>query len=162
VDGARRRADNARRFSEAVVCVDEGSCIASSSRSKPPPPRVLVVEDEDSIATLVQVMLVSDERVRFLGRAHDGREALTMAVLLDPDVILMDLEMPVLDGVEASRRLRARGSTACIIVHTGVANVERIEEAEEAGADAFVTKVPRGEKLVEAIVTESARRRKKS
>jgi CheY-like chemotaxis protein len=119
-----------------------------------PPVRVLVVEDENNMATVVQTMLASDERIEIVGRAHDGREALSMAASLDPDVILMDLEMPLMDGVEATRRLRESASTVCIIVHTNVEDVSRLRDAEDAGADAFVTKVPTAEKLAEVILTE--------
>jgi CheY-like chemotaxis protein len=116
------------------------------------PRRVLLVEDDDNLATLVKVMLGSDGRVEFLGRARHGREALTMAASLNPDVILMDLQMPVMDGAEATRRLRRLGSTARIVVLTGVEDVGLIKEARDAGADAFVTKVPTHEHLMSVVL----------
>lgn len=121
-------------------------------RSQGRPRRVLLVEDDDNLATLVKVMLASDSRVEVLGRARHGREALTMAASLNPDVIVMDLQMPVMDGAEATRRLRKVGSTARIVVLTGVEDVGLIREARDAGADAFVTKVPTHEHLMSVVL----------
>jgi CheY-like chemotaxis protein len=115
--------------------------------------RVLIVEDEDDMAALVQVMLASDNRIEIVGRARHGREALTMAASLNPDVILMDLQMPVMDGIEATRRLRRFGSASRIVVLTGVEDAGRVREAREAGADAFVTKVPTAEHLAEVVLS---------
>ena len=116
------------------------------------PRRVLLVEDDDNLAALVRVMLAPDGRVEVLGRARHGREALTMAASQNPDVILMDLQMPVMNGVEATRRLRKLGSTARIVVLTGVQDVALIKEARDAGADAFVTKVPTAEHLMNVLL----------
>ena len=93
------------------------------------PVRVLVAEDDDEVATLIKVMLAGDERLRIVGRARDGREALSLGAALDPDVILMDVQMPLMDGVEATRN---------------------------AGADAFVTKLPTAEELIAVIMVERA------
>jgi DNA-binding NarL/FixJ family response regulator len=106
------------------------------------------------MAALVQLMLASDKRTEVVGRARHGREALTMAASLNPDVILMDLQMPLMNGVEATRRLRELGSTARIVVLTGVDDVGIIEEARDAGADAFVTKLPTEDHLVTVVLAE--------
>jgi DNA-binding NarL/FixJ family response regulator len=77
-----------------------------------------------------------------------------MAASLNPDVILMDLQMPLMNGAEATRRLRNLGSTARIVVLTGVEDVAMIEDARDAGADTFVSKVPTEEYLVSVILAE--------
>jgi len=116
------------------------------------PLRVLVVEDDDGAAQLLQAILESETGITVLGRARHGREALTMAAALNPDVVLMDLNMPVMDGVEATRRLRKLGSTARIVVTTGVNDAAMLQEAREAGADAVVAKPPIRDELLAAIV----------
>jgi two-component system response regulator DegU len=77
-----------------------------------------------------------------------------MAAPLNPDVILMDLNMPVMNGVEAIRRLRELGSTARVVVTTGVDDPAMLQEARAAGADALVAKSPTREHLLAAIVSE--------
>ena len=126
--------------------------MVSASRSNPR--RVLIVEDDYQVAQLIRGLLTSDSRVEVIGRARHGREALTMAASLNPDVILRDLQMPVMDGVDATRRLRNLRSTARIIVLTGVDDVALIGDARDAGADTFVTKVPTREHLVSVVLAE--------
>lgn len=120
------------------------------------PRRVLIVDDDDNAVALVRTMLASDERIEVVGRARDGCEALTVAEALDPDVVLMDLQMPVMDGIEATRRLRQQAVGARIVVLTGVKDVRRIRDAQEAGADAFVTKIPSPEALAAVVLEENA------
>jgi CheY-like chemotaxis protein len=116
------------------------------------PLRVLVVEDDDGAAQLLQAILEPEAGITLLGRARHGRQALTMAGALNPDVVLMDLNMPVMGGVEAIRRLRKVGSTARIVVTTGVNDAAMLQEAREAGADAVVAKPPSRDELLPAIV----------
>src|SRR5919106_3260392 len=126
----------------------------SSLRLRGRPCRVLVVDDDDNAAALAQVLLSSDGRVEMVGRARHGREALTMAASVQPDVILMDLHMPVMGGTDATCRLRQQGSPARIVVVTASEEVDEIRLAREAGADAFVTKPVEANGLVAVILGE--------
>jgi CheY-like chemotaxis protein len=121
-------------------------------RTRRTPLRVLVVEDDDGAAQLLQAILEPETGITVIGRARHGREALTMAAALNPDVVLMDLNMPVMNGVEAIRRLRKLGSSARIVVTTGVNDAAMLQEAREAGADAVVAKPPIRDELLAAIV----------
>jgi len=112
-------------------------------------PRVLIVDDEDASALLTSAILASEKGIEVVGRVRHGREALTMAASVNPDVILMDLEMPVMDGIEATRLLRASGSSARIIL---LGDEEQVAAAEAVGADGYVPKPQTLSALREAIL----------
>jgi CheY-like chemotaxis protein len=73
--------------------------------------RVLVVEDDDSFAEALRELLEADGRLEVAGRARDGREGVELAESLRPDVVLMDIVLPVMDGVEATREIRRKQPT---------------------------------------------------
>jgi DNA-binding NarL/FixJ family response regulator len=104
------------------------------------PIRVLVADDQAIIRDgLVTVLgLLSD--VEIVGAAADGHEAVALAVERHPDVVLMDLRMPVMDGVEATRRLRADVPDAAVLVLTTYADDDSILAALRAGAAGYLTK----------------------
>ena len=81
--------------------------------------RVLIADDHRVFAESLRLVLASDERIDVVGVAHDGCEAVALATSLRPDAILMDVEMPRLDGIEAILRIREAGSTARIVVLSG-------------------------------------------
>ena len=116
------------------------------------PVRVLIAEDDDAMAGLVETMLGTDPRIEVVGRARHGGEAVSLALSLDPGVILMDLQIPVMDGVEATRRLRSLGLETRIVVLTAVEETGRIAQARAAGADTFVAKVPTAAQLARVIL----------
>jgi DNA-binding NarL/FixJ family response regulator len=104
------------------------------------PVRTLVVDDEPLFVEMIQVMLDAEPGIEVVGTAGDGREAVRLAAELDPDVILMDVSMPVMDGIEATVRIREENSNACILILTGGAAIADVDRARKAGAAAYLTK----------------------
>jgi DNA-binding NarL/FixJ family response regulator len=102
--------------------------------------RVLLVDDHRLFAEALMAVLSEDERIRVVGIATDGQEAVEVATELLPDVILMDLKMPVLDGLEATRQIRETDAATGILVLTGAEEGVDAAEAIEAGANAFLRK----------------------
>jgi DNA-binding NarL/FixJ family response regulator len=102
--------------------------------------RILIADDHRLFAESLMTVLGEDDRVEVIGIAANGQEAVELALELQPDVILMDLRMPVLDGFEATRRLRDAGSNAQILILTGTDEEIGSEEAVKAGASAYLRK----------------------
>jgi DNA-binding NarL/FixJ family response regulator len=116
------------------------------------PARVLVVEDDDAFAALLALRLGADDRFEVVGRARDGAEGVSLANELRPDVVLMDIEMPVMDGVEATRRILSRRPSARILAVSGSDYAERALEMRHAGAYDYVRKNRLDEDLVRTIL----------
>jgi DNA-binding NarL/FixJ family response regulator len=102
--------------------------------------RVLVVDDEHLFVEMVEAMLTADPLIDVVARAYNGREAVERALELDPDVTLMDLAMPQVDGIQAIAEIRATDPDARILVLTGTNNPADVDEARKAGAAAYLTK----------------------
>src|SRR5438093_13460361 len=127
-------------------------------RARARPCRVLLVEDDDAFAAALTQLLEAGGRVKVAGRASDGREGVELAEALRPDVVLMDIVLPVMDGVEATREIRRRQPTTPIVAITGWEYEERALEVREAGAVDFVGKTRMGPDLVEIVVAAAKRR----
>jgi DNA-binding NarL/FixJ family response regulator len=104
------------------------------------PIRVLIADDEQLFVEMVEAMLTSDPRIEVVARASNGREAVDHALAHDPDVTLMDISMPVMDGIEAIRRIRAESPNACVLVLTGANTPADVDRARKAGAAGYLTK----------------------
>ncbi len=126
--------------------------------TQPTPVQVLIADDHRLFAEALQAILAADERVEVVGTASDGGEAVELALRLRPDVVLMDVSMPVLDGFEATREIRAGGDDVRVMMLTGSNSRADVQRSREAGAAGYVTKDRIASELVEAIV-EVARRR---
>jgi DNA-binding NarL/FixJ family response regulator len=116
------------------------------------PVRVLVADDEPLFVESVEALLHSDERVRVVGSATNGQDAVDLARGLEPDVILMDISMPVLDGIEAARRIRLDHPGTAVLILTGSSIAADIDRARQAGVAGFLTKDRIGTQLVNAIL----------
>ncbi len=113
--------------------------------------RILIADDHPVVRDGLVAILSTQSEFEVVGQARDGREAVSRAVELRPDVVLLDLEMPEMDGVEALRELRAKCPQAQVIVFTAFDTDERIVGAVQAGAKGYLLKgAPRGE-LFQAI-----------
>ena len=113
--------------------------------------RVLICDDQALVRAGFRAILGSRPEIEIVGEAENGAEAVALAERRRPDVILMDIRMPVLDGVEATRRLVAEGSPARILVLTTFDLDEYVHAAIRAGASGFLLKDVTPAKLVEAI-----------
>jgi DNA-binding NarL/FixJ family response regulator len=122
-----------------------------------PPIRVLIADDHRLFAEALEAILSTDDRVVVSGTAKDGREAVSLADELDPDVILMDISMPVMDGIEALEELRRSGSTAGVLMLTGSNARGDVDRARQAGAAGYVTKDRIAAELIDAIVEVAGR-----
>jgi len=106
----------------------------------PKPFRILVAEDDQTSLEVIAVLLEQDGRFAIAGRAPNGLEAVNLAKRVKPDAVVMDIEMPVLDGVEATRQLRERWPDLPIVAISGHDYEERVLEMRDAGADDYVRK----------------------
>jgi DNA-binding NarL/FixJ family response regulator len=111
------------------------------------PLRILVAEDDESFLDAIALLLETDERFAVAGRARNGQEAVELAERVGPDAVVMDIEMPVLDGVEATRRLRASRPGLPIVAVSGHDYEERVLEMRRAGADDYVRKARLADEL---------------
>ena len=113
--------------------------------------RLLICDDQALVRAGFRAILEAQPDIEVAGEAENGAEALALAERRAPDVILMDIRMPVLDGVEATRRLVAAGSPARILVLTTFDLDEYVHAAIRAGASGFLLKDVTPAKLIEAI-----------
>jgi DNA-binding NarL/FixJ family response regulator len=117
--------------------------------------RLLLADDQEMIRTGVRMILEAEDDLEVVGEARDGQEAVAKTRRLQPDVVLMDIRMPVLDGVDATRELRRTDPpvTARVLVLTTYDLDEYVFAALRAGADGFLLKHAASDVLVDAIRT---------
>ena len=115
--------------------------------------RVVVVDDSDGFRSLLQWFLGSLPEVEIVGEARDGLDAIAQVERTKPDLVLMDVCMPGLDGLQTTRKLRTVGEPARIVLLTAYGDTIPRWLAEEVGADDVLDKSNLGERLREAIVS---------
>jgi DNA-binding NarL/FixJ family response regulator len=117
-----------------------------------PAPRVLLVDDDPFFAEALSTLLGRDDRIKVVGSAGNGAEALALAEELRPNVVLMDVHMPVMDGFEATRRIRASFPGTRVVFLTSTSSPEIAEQAFLSGGDGFLTKDSLGGGLIEVML----------
>lgn len=115
------------------------------------PIRVLVVDDHVIVRNGLEQLLDAVDGVQLVGLAANGQEALEQVAALSPDVVLMDLSMPVMEGVEATARIAKEYPGTKIVVLTSFSDQQRVLAALEAGADGYVLKHADPDQIVAAI-----------
>src|SRR3954467_10004040 len=125
--------------------------------SNPPAPiRVLIADDQKVVRDGLAMLLGLLDGIQVIGTAVDGADAVRQALSADPDIVLMDLNMPTLDGVEATRRLVEAGARARVVVLTTYADDDWVFRALQAGARGFLTKDAGADEIEQAITTVAA------
>ena len=104
------------------------------------PVRVLIADDHRLFAKTIEAVLAGYEGIEVVGRATNGREAIRLALELSPDLILMDLEMPIMDGFEATQRIRKLGAPTAVLILTASQSPEDADRALTVGAQGYLTK----------------------
>ena len=122
------------------------------------PIRVLIVDDHQLFAQALEAILAAEERIEVVGCARDGRQAVELARTLSPDVILMDISMPGMDGIEATRLIVAEATPTRVLVLTGSNSRMDVDRARDAGAAGYVTKDRIAAELIDAIVEVAGRK----
>lgn len=118
--------------------------------------RLLIVDDQRLMRDGLRTLLELEEGLEVAGEAGDGQESLDRYAELEPDLVLMDVRMPGMDGVEATRRIRQQWPDARIIILTTFDEDEYIFEALRAGAQGYLLKAVSGQELATAIRTVAA------
>jgi two-component system, NarL family, nitrate/nitrite response regulator NarL len=119
--------------------------------------RVLIADDHRLFAQALEAILATEEGIEVAGHASDGAEAVKLALALSPDVVLMDISMPVMDGFEAAAQIRRQRPYAAVLMLTGSNSRKDVDRAREAGAVGYVTKDRIAAELIEAIVAAAPR-----
>jgi DNA-binding NarL/FixJ family response regulator len=118
--------------------------------------RVLVTDDQSMVRAGFRMLLSGEEDIEVVAEASNGLEAIEKAARFDPTVVLMDIRMPELDGLEATRRILAADASARVLILTTFDLDEYVYEALRAGASGFVLKDDPPEQLLAAIRTVAA------
>jgi len=114
--------------------------------------RVLIADDESLFVQALEALLAADSRIEVVGHAARGDEAVELVRELEPDLVLMDLNMPGGDGFEATRAIAEAGTRTRVLVLTGSEDPADVARARSAGAVGYITKDRIAETLVDAML----------
>ena len=134
-----------------------GAGLEAAVDTVPQTVRVLIADDHRLFGQALEAILATDDRLQVTGHASDGAEAVQLALTTEPDVILMDIAMPVMDGLQATKQIRKQWPQACVLMLTGSNSRDDVDRAREAGAAGYVTKERIAAELIDAILELAAR-----
>ena len=113
--------------------------------------RILIADDHRLFAEALEAVLSGEHGLEVVGRAANGREAIDQAQALKPDVVLLDISMPVLDGFEAAAAIAKLPHRPAVLMLTGSNAAQDVDRARQVGANGYVTKDAIAARLVDAI-----------
>jgi DNA-binding NarL/FixJ family response regulator len=113
--------------------------------------RILIADDHPLIRKSVRAVLEEDPRFEVCGEAFNGAAAIEETSRLEPDVVVLNVVMPVLNGLEAAKVIKSKTPETVIVILSSDADEEFVKQARKAGAHAYVSKSRAGESLVKAI-----------
>jgi DNA-binding NarL/FixJ family response regulator len=125
---------------------------AAADRGRHLAVRVLIADDEPLFVEMVEALLADEEQIEVVASAQDGQQAVELARVHDPDVIVMDISMPVIDGIEATRQIHKENPDARILILTGSSTSADVDRSRTAGVSGFLTKDRIVAHLVESIL----------
>jgi DNA-binding NarL/FixJ family response regulator len=118
--------------------------------------RVVIADDNDGLRTLLRALVDLDDRLHCVGEASDGEETLTVVAETRPDLLILDLSMPAMDGLQVLESMRRRHSAVRVVVYSGFAGNEVREAALALGASDYLVKGIDPEQIVERLVAAAA------
>lgn len=113
--------------------------------------RVIIVDDQVLLRESIAYILNSDEEIEVVAEASNGLEAIELCKIYKPDIVLMDIEMPVMNGIEATEKIKEMFDDIFVIILTTFENPDNIEEALMVGAEGYVVKTIRQKDLVQSV-----------
>jgi DNA-binding NarL/FixJ family response regulator len=130
---------------------------AAADRGRRSAVRVLIADDEPPFVEMVEALLAGEEEIEVVALARDGQEAVDLARTSEPDVIVMDISMPIIDGIEATRQIHRENPDARILILTGSSTSADIDRSQTAGVSLFLTKDRVASHLVASILDLGSR-----
>ena len=117
--------------------------------------RVLIVEDHDMARVGLSVILGKNPNIEIADMSADGQEGVDKALELTPDVVIMDIGLPTIDGIEATRKIKSANSKIKVLMYTSREDENDIFDSFKAGADGYITKGATAEQTVSAVIAVS-------
>jgi DNA-binding NarL/FixJ family response regulator len=115
------------------------------------PIRIVIADDNEMVRSSLSLFILSNPNFQLVGEAADGMEAIAVCTLQKPDLVLMDISMPVVDGIEATRIIRRRFPEMYILALSSINDNGKIERILDYGADSYVPKQISADELGEVI-----------